>query len=87
VEGDEALGFRKGERAQQRGIEDTEDRGGGAQSETQGEHGDRGEAGTAAQTAEGEAEVASQIGEPSDKLGLLVRGSGNLDAPRQETVA
>ena len=58
----ELAGMRVGERGEQRGVDDAEDGGIGADAESQGEHGDRGEAGIFAEEAEAKAKVAQQVG-------------------------
>ena len=52
----------KRQRPQQHGVDDAEDRGGGAGAEAEGEDGDGGERGGAAPLAPGEAHVAGQAG-------------------------
>ncbi len=70
---------------QQRGVDEREHRGGGADAEGEREHGDGGEAGIAAQSAEAVADVAAELIEEAQANGgavgfVLCGGLAEIDA-------
>ena len=77
---DQAVRFGEWERAQQDGVDDGEDNDVGADAESEDEDGDGGEAGVAAEGAEGVAEILKKDVEPGEAAGFALLLLCLLDA-------
>ncbi len=68
---DDAVGFVVGQRGEERGVDDAEDGGVGADAESEGEDSDRGEAGVFPEEAEAEDEVAPAVAHEGSFVGRV----------------